>query len=57
VRDRYNVELRGEAYNLTNSPRFTAPVTNISAPDFGQRVSTINGAFGRQVNVAVRVFF
>jgi len=49
VRDRFNLQLRGEAYNLTNSARFAAPVTNISSPEFGRSVSTINGAFGRQV--------
>jgi hypothetical protein len=57
VRDRANFELRGEAYNLSNTPHFTSPITNVSAPDFGQRVSTLNGSFGRQVNLALRVLF
>lgn len=57
VHDRFNLQLRGEAYNLTNTPRFLNPVTNINSPDFGQTVTTINGAFGRQVNVALRVIF
>jgi hypothetical protein len=57
VHDRYNVELRGEAYNLTNSPHLFAPVNNINAPDFGQTYSTLNGDFGRQVNVALRITF
>ena len=57
VHDRFNLQLRGEAYNLTNTPRFALPVTNINSPDFGQTTSTINGAFGRQINVAVRLLF
>ena len=56
-REHYNIELRGEAYNLTNSPRFINPVTNISAADFGQSVSTMNGAFGRQINLGLRLMF
>jgi len=56
VRDRFNLELRGEVYNLTNTPRFASPVTNISSPDFGQRVNT-NGAFGRQSDLALRILF
>jgi hypothetical protein len=57
VPDRFNLQLRGEAYNLTNTPRFMNPVTNINSPDFGQTVTSINGAFGRQVNVAARLIF
>jgi hypothetical protein len=57
VRDRFNLQLRGEAFNLTNSTRFAAPVTNISSPEFGQSVATVNGAFGRQVNLGLRVMF
>ena len=57
VRDRFNLEVRGEAYNLTNSPRLLNPVTNINSPDFGQVTNTVNGAFGRQVDLAARVQF
>jgi hypothetical protein len=56
VHDHFNLQLRGEAYNLTNTPRFLSPVTNVNSPDFGQNVNTING-FGRQVNVAARLMF
>jgi hypothetical protein len=57
VRDRFNVQLRGEAYNLTNTAQFAMPVTNINSPDFGQTVSTVNGSFGRQINLGLRVTF
>jgi hypothetical protein len=55
--DRITTELRGEAYNISNSPHFTSPITNINAANFGERVSTMNGSFGRQVNLALRVLF
>ena len=57
VHDRYNLQLRGEAYNLTNSAHFAMPVANVSNPDFGQQVSTVNGAFGRRINLALRIMF
>jgi hypothetical protein len=53
----FKLEFRGEAYNLTNTPRFASPVTNLNSPDFGRITSTVNGAFGRQVNLAVRLLF
>ena len=57
VRDRFNLQLRAEAYNVTNTPRFAAPVTNISSPNFGQSVTTVNGAYGRQFNLGARLIF
>lgn len=57
IRDRFTLQVRGEAYNLTNSPRLVNPVTNINAPDFGQITSTVSGAFGRQIDLAARVQF
>jgi hypothetical protein len=57
VRDRFNLELRGEAFNLSNTPHFANPVTNINSPDFGQSVTTVNGIFGRQIDVGARVLF
>jgi hypothetical protein len=57
VRDLFNLQLRGEAYNLTDETQFAAPVTNISSPNFGQSVATVNGAFGRQINLGVRAIF
>ena len=57
VRDRFNLELRGEAYNLTNTPHYANPVTNFGSPAFGQITSMTAGAFGRQLNVGVRVLF
>jgi hypothetical protein len=57
VRDRFNMQLRGEGYNVTNRTQFAPPVTNIASPNFGRSVATVNGAFGRQVNLGLRVSF
>jgi hypothetical protein len=57
VMDRFNLQLRGEAYNLFNSTQFAPPVTNINHPDFGRSVATVNGAAGRQFNLGVRLLF
>lgn len=57
VHDYFKLELRAEAYNLTNTPHFASPVSNINSPDFGQVVSTVNGAFGRQFNLGIRALF
>jgi len=55
--DRYKIEIRGEAYNLTNSTHFASPITNINSPGFGQTLSTVNGSYGRQINLGLRVTF
>jgi hypothetical protein len=71
VMDRFNFQLRGEAYNVFNTTYPLAPITNISSPGFGlanfgapsfvqggfgQQSGDI-GAFGRQLNVGLRVQF
>jgi hypothetical protein len=52
--ERARLELRGEAYNLTNTPRWNNPVNNVNDPLFGQ----ITAASGeREVQLAVRFTF
>jgi hypothetical protein len=55
--DHYKIEVRGEAYNLTNSTHFASPITYMNSVNFGQQISSINGAFGRQVNLGFRLLF
>jgi hypothetical protein len=55
--DRYRLELRGEVFNIANTPRFVLPVTHIGAPGFGGQPATMTGGFGRQLNVAARLVF
>ncbi len=57
VAEKFNLQLRGEAYNLTNTTHPVNPVTNINSPAFGQITGAVLGGFGRQVNLAARVEF
>ena len=36
------MQLRGEAYNLTNTPQFDEPQRNLSSPSFGRITNTLN---------------
>ncbi|MBV8070125.1 MAG: TonB-dependent receptor [Acidobacteriaceae bacterium] len=42
-RERYNIELRGEAFAITNTPQFANPGTTLGSPTFGYITSTIGG--------------
>ena len=55
IRELLRLEFRAEAFNLTNTPVFAAPASNISYPNFGQISSTINS--GRQVQFALKLLF
>jgi len=57
VLENWNVQVRGEAYNISNSTHFANPVSDLSLPAFGQATDTLNGAFGRQINFALRLTF
>jgi hypothetical protein len=57
--DHYKIEIRGEAYNLTNTPHFANPQANLNAGGFGEINSLSNGwdSLGRQINLALRLIF
>jgi hypothetical protein len=57
--ERYKIELRGEAFNLTNSPHYTNLNTNLNAGGFGTFTGVGNGfdTLGRQIDVAIRLLF
>ena len=46
------VLVRGEAYNLTNTPQFDEPQRNLSSPSFGRITNTLND--GRVLQLALR---
>jgi hypothetical protein len=48
------LEFRGEAYNLTNTPRWGNPVNNVNDSSFGQILSA---AGEREVQLALRLTF
>jgi hypothetical protein len=58
IRERMNLELRAEAFSLTNTPQFGNPSSNVSNGDFGQ----INGSSGgasnsRQMEMSAKITF
>lgn len=63
VRDNYRLEIRGSAFNLTNTPRFSNPMNLINSPAFGQTVEPLshvdglNAMGGRIVQLGARLLF
>jgi hypothetical protein len=55
VRERSRVELRAECFNLTNTPIFSAPNTNIETASAGRVTSTANTP--RQIQFALKYIF
>ena len=54
LRERLRLEIRGELYNLTNTPHFNNPVGNVNAVNFGQ-ITSASGE--REVQLAMRLTF
>ena len=57
VWERFNFELRGEAYNIGSNTHFAVPVTNLQSANFGRSLGYAPGAGPRQFNVAARLLF
>ncbi|WP_035957749.1 TonB-dependent receptor [Bryobacter aggregatus] len=57
VRDNYKIELRAEAYNVTNTTNYANPIANFSSPAFGRTLQTLGGLGGRQFQVGARILF
>jgi hypothetical protein len=54
IKDRLRFQLRGEFFNLTNTPIFNAPNRSVQSPTFGE----LAGAQGeRQGQIALRLNF
>jgi len=57
IYEQTKLEFRAEAYNITNSPHFANPITNVNAANFGQSVSTLPYAPERRLQLALRLVF
>jgi hypothetical protein len=58
--EQFNIQFRGEAFNLTNTPTFTlpsasSPALTIGNPNFGKLASS--SATGRQLQFGLKVSF
>ena len=49
ITERIHFELRGEAFNATNTPNFAVPANNASSSNFGQITSTFGSAADSRV--------
>jgi hypothetical protein len=64
VTERFNVEIRGEAFQITNSPQFNNPSSSLTSSTFGYVNSTlgsgsgVNGTGGgRAIQLGAKVTF
>jgi hypothetical protein len=57
VKENLKLELRAEAYNLTNTTNYINPVTSLNSPAFGRTLGTFNGIAGRQFQLGGRFLF
>lgn len=57
ITDRWKMQFRAEAFNLTNTPHFGLPDTNANATAFGQITNTLSSPEPRQLQFAVKLMF
>ncbi|MDX1981166.1 MAG: carboxypeptidase regulatory-like domain-containing protein [Bryobacteraceae bacterium] len=57
ITERYRVQFRAEAFNITNTPTFEAPGTAINAATFGVVTATAFNPKPREVQLALRLTF
>src|SRR5579871_3440186 len=55
LKEKYKLELRGEAFNLFNHPVFGVPVTDFNQPNFGAITSTANTE--RRLQIGGKILF
>jgi hypothetical protein len=62
IKEKFNLQLRGEAFNLTNTPTFYFPGQDVSNQNFGVVSSTVPAtgsetAHGREMQMSLRLIF
>jgi hypothetical protein len=57
IKERYKIDLRGEAFNLANRPDFGNPSTNVSLSTFGTISSLLVNPLPRNIQLSMRVTF
>jgi len=51
------LELRGEFYNVTNTPQFANPSGNVNVGTYAQVTTTLQNRGEREVQIAARITF
>ena len=57
IRENVRMQFRAESFNLTNTPNFAEPNTNLGSPTFGEITSTAVGSNPRLLQFALRLLF
>ena len=57
IRETVKLQFRAESFNLTNTPNFAEPNTNLGSPTFGEITSTATGSNPRLLQFALRLSF
>jgi hypothetical protein len=57
INERFQVELRMEAYNALNGMNWANPTVDVSKSDFGRTNAQATGYYGRQLQYSVKLLF
>jgi hypothetical protein len=57
IREGMKLQVRGEFFNFTNTPRFNVPQTAFGDSQFGQVTTTLSGSTPRRTQIGVRFEF
>lgn len=57
IKERFKLEFRAEAYNLTNSLMWANPNLTVTSPLFGRLTSQVNQNRGRELQYTLRLIF
>jgi len=57
IREKMRLQIRGEFFNFTNTPRFAFPDVGVGSATFGQVTSTAPGSTPRRTQFGLRFEF
>jgi hypothetical protein len=51
------LELKGDVFNVTNTPHFATPIIDVNSANFGRSFSTVPGFGARTLRIGARYIF